>query len=76
MTMHPITNSKFSFFYNTYFCLILQTDKANCWILPIIQGYVQIEKCIVEVGFDEQPQQEIFNLAIISRRSRFRAGTR
>lgn len=54
----------------------LQTDKANCWILPIIQGYVQIEKCIVEVGFDEQPQQETFNLAIISRRSRFRAGTR
>jgi len=55
---------------------ILQRDKANCWILPIIQGYVQIEKCVVEVGFDGQPQQEIFNLAIISRRSRFRAGTR
>lgn len=55
---------------------ILQKDKVNCWILPIIQGYVQIEKCVVEVGFDEQPQQEIFNLAIISRRSRFRAGTR
>lgn len=54
----------------------LQTDKANLWILPIIQGYVQIEKCKVEVGIDEQPHYETFNLAIISRRSRFRAGTR
>ncbi|KOX67473.1 Phosphatidylinositide phosphatase SAC2 [Melipona quadrifasciata] len=54
----------------------LQTDKANLWILPVIQGYVQIEKCKVEVGIDEQPHYETFNLAIISRRSRFRAGTR
>ncbi|KAF3429899.1 hypothetical protein E2986_07266 [Frieseomelitta varia] len=54
----------------------LQTDKANLWILPVIQGYVQIEKCKVEVGIDEQPHHETFNLAIISRRSRFRAGTR
>ncbi|XP_070154669.1 phosphatidylinositide phosphatase SAC2 isoform X2 [Polyergus mexicanus] len=67
------------FFWNKHMLhdiINLDRDKANCWILPIIQGYVQIEKCIVEVGFDEQPQQEIFNLAIISRRSRFRAGTR
>ncbi|XP_011147498.1 phosphatidylinositide phosphatase SAC2 isoform X2 [Harpegnathos saltator] len=67
------------FFWNKHMLhdiISLNTDKANCWILPIIQGYVQIEKCIVEVGFDEQPQQETFNLAIISRRSRFRAGTR
>ncbi|XP_018048606.1 PREDICTED: phosphatidylinositide phosphatase SAC2 isoform X1 [Atta colombica] len=67
------------FFWNKHMLhdiINLNTNKANCWILPIIQGYVQIEKCIVEVGFDEQPQQEIFNLAIISRRSRFRAGTR
>ncbi|XP_012222775.2 phosphatidylinositide phosphatase SAC2 isoform X1 [Linepithema humile] len=67
------------FFWNKhmlYDIINLNTDKANCWIIPIIQGYVQIEKCIVEVGFDGQPQQETFNLAIISRRSRFRAGTR
>ncbi|XP_070530274.1 phosphatidylinositide phosphatase SAC2 isoform X2 [Cardiocondyla obscurior] len=67
------------FFWNKHMLhdiINLNTVKANCWILPIIQGYVQIEKCVVEVGFDEQPQQEIFNLAIISRRSRFRAGTR
>ncbi|XP_076630821.1 phosphatidylinositide phosphatase spermathreecae isoform X2 [Colletes latitarsis] len=67
------------FFWNKHMLqdiMNLKTDKANCWILPVIQGYVQIEKCKVEVGFDDQPQHETFNLAIISRRSRFRAGTR
>ncbi|XP_076677139.1 phosphatidylinositide phosphatase spermathreecae isoform X2 [Andrena cerasifolii] len=67
------------FFWNKHMLqdiMNLKTDKANCWILPVIQGYVQIEKCKVEVGFDDQPRHETFNLAIISRRSRFRAGTR
>ncbi|XP_012136288.1 phosphatidylinositide phosphatase spermathreecae isoform X2 [Megachile rotundata] len=67
------------FFWNKHMLqdiINLKTDKATCWILPVIQGYVQIEKCKVEVGIDEQPQHETFNLAIISRRSRFRAGTR
>ncbi|XP_051157646.1 phosphatidylinositide phosphatase SAC2 isoform X2 [Leptopilina boulardi] len=67
------------FFWNKHMLLDifnLKTEKADCWILPIIQGYVQIEQCKVEVGFDGQPQHETFNLAIISRRSRFRAGTR
>ncbi|XP_053975819.1 phosphatidylinositide phosphatase SAC2 [Hylaeus volcanicus] len=67
------------FFWNKHMLqdiINLKTDKADCWILPVIQGYVQIEKCKVEVGFDGQPQHETFNLAIISRRSRFRAGTR
>ncbi|XP_076758366.1 phosphatidylinositide phosphatase spermathreecae isoform X1 [Xylocopa sonorina] len=67
------------FFWNKHMLqdiINLKTDKANCWILPVIQGYVQIEKCKVEVGIDDQPQHETFNLAIISRRSRFRAGTR
>ncbi|XP_014219978.1 phosphatidylinositide phosphatase SAC2 [Copidosoma floridanum] len=67
------------FFWNKFMLqdiINLNTQEANCWILPIIQGYVQIEKCQVEVGFDGQPLHEIFNLAIISRRSRFRAGTR
>ncbi|XP_016841038.1 phosphatidylinositide phosphatase SAC2 isoform X1 [Nasonia vitripennis] len=67
------------FFWNKFMLqdiINLNTAKADCWILPIIQGYVQIEKCQVEVGFDGQPIHEIFNLAIISRRSRFRAGTR
>ncbi|XP_014608874.1 PREDICTED: phosphatidylinositide phosphatase SAC2 isoform X2 [Polistes canadensis] len=67
------------FFWNKHMLqdiINLKTDKADCWILPVIQGYIQIEKCKVEVGFYDQPQHEIFNLAIISRRSRFRAGTR
>ncbi|XP_017752841.1 PREDICTED: phosphatidylinositide phosphatase SAC2 isoform X2 [Eufriesea mexicana] len=67
------------FFWNKHMLqdiINLKTDKANWWILPVIQGYVQIEKCKVEVGIDEQPYHETFNLAIISRRSRFRAGTR
>ncbi|KAK1125853.1 hypothetical protein K0M31_005391 [Melipona bicolor] len=67
------------FFWNKHMLqdiINLKTDKANLWILPVIQGYVQIEKCKVEVGIDEQPHHETFNLAIISRRSRFRAGTR
>ncbi|XP_011304045.1 phosphatidylinositide phosphatase SAC2 isoform X2 [Fopius arisanus] len=67
------------FFWNKYMLqdlINLNSDAANYWILPIIQGYIQIEKCKVEVGYDNQPQYETFNLAIISRRSRFRAGTR
>ncbi|XP_043274983.1 phosphatidylinositide phosphatase SAC2 isoform X2 [Venturia canescens] len=67
------------FFWNKHMLqdiIDLKTEAADGWILPIIQGFVQIEKCKVEVGFDGQPQYEIFNLAIISRRSRFRAGTR
>ncbi|CAG9818977.1 unnamed protein product [Phaedon cochleariae] len=50
------------------------------WIMPIIQGYVQIEDCKVEMDRNmidsEAKQYEIFKLCIISRRSRFRAGTR
>ncbi|XP_078033429.1 phosphatidylinositide phosphatase spermathreecae isoform X1 [Augochlora pura] len=67
------------FFWNKHMLqdiINLKTDKADCWILPVIQGYVQIERCKVEVGFDGQSQHETFNLAVISRRSRFRAGTR
>ncbi|XP_058798092.1 phosphatidylinositide phosphatase SAC2 isoform X2 [Phymastichus coffea] len=67
------------FFWNKFMLqdiINLDSEKADAWILPIIQGYVQIEKCLVEVGYDGQPLNEIFNLAIISRRSRFRAGTR
>ncbi|XP_058468246.1 phosphatidylinositide phosphatase SAC2 isoform X2 [Malaya genurostris] len=40
----------------------------NDWVLPIIQGYVQVEQCVVG--------NECFTLALVSRRSRYRAGTR
>ncbi|CAH1122415.1 unnamed protein product [Ceutorhynchus assimilis] len=72
------------FFWNKHMlsCL-LRTENTLCdpWILPIIQGYVQIEDCKVEVGpfigeEDKDKQYEIFTLCILSRRSRFRAGTR
>lgn len=51
------------------------------WITPIIQGYIQIEDCKVAVGpyvgeEERLKQYEIFTLCILSRRSRFRAGTR
>jgi hypothetical protein len=38
------------------------------WTLPIIQGFVQVEECVIE--------NECFTLALVSRRSRNRAGTR
>lgn len=59
----------------------VQNLLANPWILPIIQGYIQIEECKVVLDQDIQgvktsPKIEIFKLCILSRRSRFRAGTR
>lgn len=38
------------------------------WVLPVIQGFVQVEQCVIG--------SECFTLALVSRRSRFRAGTR
>lgn len=38
------------------------------WVLPVIQGFVQVEQCVIG--------NECFTLALVSRRSRFRAGTR
>lgn len=40
----------------------------NGWILSVIQGFVQLENCVI--GEDQ------FSLALVSRRSRHRAGTR
>uniref|UniRef100_A0A182QH54 SAC domain-containing protein n=1 Tax=Anopheles farauti TaxID=69004 RepID=A0A182QH54_9DIPT len=41
---------------------------ADGWVLPIIQGFVQVEQCVIG--------NECFTLALVSRRSRNRAGTR
>ncbi|XP_046383561.1 phosphatidylinositide phosphatase SAC2 isoform X1 [Ischnura elegans] len=60
----------------------LENPRADFWIVPIIQGFVQIEQCQVEVGFEltgqsgYEPKYEVFTISLISRRSRFRAGTR
>ncbi|CAH2009385.1 unnamed protein product [Acanthoscelides obtectus] len=71
------------FFWNKHMLKsIIELENPLCdpWILPIIQGYIQIENCKVEMGRDlvdiDQKSYEIFTLCILSRRSRFRAGTR
>lgn len=40
--------------YNIFYFLVslFQNDLANSWILPIMQGFVQIEMCKVDVGYD------------------------
>ncbi|KFB40168.1 suppressor of actin [Anopheles sinensis] len=43
-------------------------DEQPNWVLPIIQGFVQVEQCVIG--------NECFTLALVSRRSRNRAGTR
>lgn len=70
-----------------------QTPEADFWIIPIIQGFVQIEELVVnyndtsdeEKSSPETPPQEAtcvdevhprFLVALISRRSRHRAGER
>ncbi|XP_069695260.1 phosphatidylinositide phosphatase SAC2 isoform X2 [Periplaneta americana] len=73
------------FFWNKHMLqdiISLNSPLADPWIVPIIQGFVQIEHCKVEIGFDPavnealEPRYETFTLSLISRRSRFRAGTR
>nr|XP_018902159.1 PREDICTED: phosphatidylinositide phosphatase SAC2 isoform X3 [Bemisia tabaci] len=61
------------FFWNKHMLqdLILTNDpQMDPWIIPIIQGFVQIETVHLDC------KKEAFSLTIISRRSRFRAGTR
>lgn len=83
------------FFWNKYMMddlIQLNDPKADFWIVPIIQGFVQIEELVVnysessddEKSSPETPSQEHcvddiyprFIVAIISRRSRHRAGMR
>ncbi|KAK9501283.1 hypothetical protein O3M35_012024 [Rhynocoris fuscipes] len=69
------------FFWNRYMLkdiIDLKTELSKAWILPIIQGFVQIENCVIEVDpptFGNRRSEEV-TLGIISRRSRYRAGTR
>ncbi|XP_069755965.1 phosphatidylinositide phosphatase SAC2 isoform X2 [Narcine bancroftii] len=83
------------FFWNKYMMddlIQLNDPRADFWIVPIIQGFVQIEELVVnynessddERSSPETPSQEQcvddvhprFLVAIISRRSRHRAGMR
>ncbi|KAF3708461.1 Phosphatidylinositide phosphatase SAC2 [Channa argus] len=84
------------FFWNKHMIqdlIDLQVPEVNVWVVPIIQGFVQVEELVVnynETSDDdrsspETPPQEItcvddihprFTVALISRRSRHRAGMR
>lgn len=56
----------------------MNNELAKAWILPIIQGYVQIEHCAIHRDMTTfgASHCENLTLAIVSRRSRHRAGTR
>lgn len=70
---------------------IVQVPEADFWVIPIIQGFVQVEELVVnyndtsdeERSSPDTPPQEVtcvddihprFTVALISRRSRHRAG--
>ncbi|XP_077992245.1 phosphatidylinositide phosphatase SAC2-like [Glandiceps talaboti] len=85
----PARNANDIFFWNKFMMQDIldskDTQQADHWILPIIQGYVQIEPCRLDFTEDKTtPEEELplfkdpveFTLTIISRRSRYRAGTR
>lgn len=82
----PQTN--FSFFN---VCWTFQVPEVDFWVIPIIQGFVQVEELVVnynetsdeERSSPDTPPKEItcvddihprFTVALISRRSRHRAG--
>ena len=62
------TSSDDRFFWNKHMLKDIFQLNDSSWILPIMQGFVQVENCVI--GAD------CFSLALVSRRSRFRAGTR
>ncbi|XP_071337475.1 phosphatidylinositide phosphatase SAC2 isoform X2 [Trachinotus anak] len=84
------------FFWNKHMIqdlIDLQVPEVDFWVIPIIQGFVQVEELVVNYNetYDEErsspetPPQEItcvddihprFTVALISRRSRHRAGMR
>ncbi|KAM4729611.1 phosphatidylinositide phosphatase SAC2 isoform 4-T4 [Anableps anableps] len=84
------------FFWNKHMIqdlIELQVPEVDFWVIPIIQGFVQVEELVVnynetsdeERSSPETPPKEIvcvddihprFTVALISRRSRHRAGMR
>lgn len=56
------------FFWNKHMIRDLLALENGTWCLPIIKGFIQMEKCVI--GSD------CFTLTLVSRRSRNRAGTR
>ncbi|XP_077870090.1 phosphatidylinositide phosphatase SAC2-like [Saccoglossus kowalevskii] len=74
------------FFWNKFMIQdIIDCEDAalsDHWRVPVIQGFVQIEKCQLDFSEDEEADDPMlqeplqFTLSLISRRSRHRAGTR
>lgn len=56
------------FFWNKHMLSEMLKLDDQYWTLPIIQGFVQVEQCVIE--------NECFTLALVSRRNRNRGGTR
>uniref|UniRef100_A0A674NPJ8 Inositol polyphosphate-5-phosphatase F n=1 Tax=Takifugu rubripes TaxID=31033 RepID=A0A674NPJ8_TAKRU len=81
------------FFWNKHMIQDIIDLKADFWVIPIIQGFVQVEELVVNYNETSEedrsspdtPPQEVtcvddihprFTVALISRRSRHRAGMR
>ncbi|CAH1404834.1 unnamed protein product [Nezara viridula] len=81
-TFHqPGSSTDDRFFWNKHMLkdiYEINNELAKAWILPIIQGYVQIEHCAIHRDMTTfgASHCENLTLAIVSRRSRHRAGTR
>lgn len=56
------------FFWNKHMISDMLALQDGGWCLPIIQGFIQMEQCVIG--------NDCFTLALVSRRSRYRAGTR
>ena len=65
-----------------YAFMILQSEHADHWIQPIIQGFFDTKKCSITEsdGYHSSTfhHNEVyqFTMSVLSRRSRHRAGTR
>ncbi|CAG5125736.1 unnamed protein product, partial [Candidula unifasciata] len=83
------------FFWNKHMLLeLMEADDplSEHWMMPVIQGYVQMETCLMDFDEDRMSSQSdmsssvdyssqkleplSYKISIISRRSRHRAGTR
>ena len=58
----------------------LADSRAESWILPVVQGYVEIKECALEVEelevLGETRLPSFYTICLVSRRARARAGTR
>lgn len=56
------------FYWNKHMLKDIIALNDPTWVLPVIQGFAQVEHCSID--------NENYYLALVSRRSRYRAGTR